>query len=717
MSKVPHEENSPHFQSPQQSIFDNVRVGGNLTVRDIIQQIFIGGDSPSQRKEFRNRQILLKQVKNEVDSRLEQSLHNAVLINLTKEKQPQQVKRPWDVEVKVGNQPSETLPQEERIIDFFDREAIAGKFLILGAPGSGKTTTMLELAGELVTRAENDVNQPMPVLFNLSSWKDDKQAIAQWLIDELKDKYGVRKNIGERWLKEHELLPLLDGLDELASERQEKCVQAINHFLESEERSLYLVVCSRFEEYLNYETQLQLNGAICLQSLADNQIRYYLAAIDLDYSELWQSLSNDPDLLELVRTPLFLSITLLAYKKISLEKWQKLLSAEARIQYLLDAYISEMLTRQISSQLYPPTKLPTARQTRLWLAWLAQQLQQESETEFLIERLQPFHLISSTNSNDLLIYLIADWGLSLLAGSFYGLTNKLIDKIGYKSKFKWHYLSVRYSPIGYLIDICIRPIIGIIEFIEFTIYLTIGYCRDKSTQEVFRSINDLLKTEITPNNMKYFVEKIDTFEIIVWSWKEIKSPLFTNFIIWLGLGIVFGIFFENHFNIEKGDLLGITLGLIYGLSFGLRQGLCNSLSISDIKVRKIPNEGIKNSLKNAYFIGLIFGFSFWIFISIITVYILIAFGLTKDTLLLFLCGLSWGLRKFFTFFLVYGGNACAQHFTLRLILHRNRSIPWNYSRFLDYCTKRMFLQRVGGRYRFIHRLLQEHFAQMALNQE
>jgi predicted NACHT family NTPase len=54
------------------------------------------------------------------------------------------------------------------------------------------------------------------------------------------------------------LLPLLDGLDELASERQEKCVQAINHFLESEDRSLYLVVCSRFEEYLNYETQLHL---------------------------------------------------------------------------------------------------------------------------------------------------------------------------------------------------------------------------------------------------------------------------------------------------------------------------------------------------------------------------------------------------------------------------------------------------------------------------
>jgi hypothetical protein len=38
-------------------------------------------------------------------------------------------------------------------------------------------------------------------------------------------------------------------------------------------------------------------------------------------------------------------------------------------------------------------------------------------------------------------------------------------------------------------------------------------------------------------------------------------------------------------------------------------------------------------------------------------------------------------------------------------------IPWNYARFLDYATERIFLQKVGG-YIFIHRLLLEHFAQM-----
>ncbi len=61
-----------------------------------------------------------------------------------------------------------------------------------------------------------------------------------------------------------------------------------------------------------------------------------------------------------------------------------------------------------------------------------------------------------------------------------------------------------------------------------------------------------------------------------------------------------------------------------------------------------------------------------------------------------------------------GGKACIQHFTLRLILYCNGYIPWNYARFLDYATERIFLQKVGGGYIFIHRLLLEHFAQMKL---
>ncbi|HEY9905096.1 MAG TPA: hypothetical protein V6D43_22160 [Candidatus Sericytochromatia bacterium] len=45
------------------------------------------------------------------------------------------------------------------------------------------------------------------------------------------------------------------------------------------------------------------------------------------------------------------------------------------------------------------------------------------------------------------------------------------------------------------------------------------------------------------------------------------------------------------------------------------------------------------------------------------------------------------------------GSSRVQHFILRVVFNFNGFIPWNYARFLNYATERMFLQRVGGRYR------------------
>jgi predicted NACHT family NTPase len=40
--------------------------------------------------------------------------------------------------------------------------------MILGNPGAGKTTTMLDLAQDLVMRSQQDCDYPIPLLLNLS---------------------------------------------------------------------------------------------------------------------------------------------------------------------------------------------------------------------------------------------------------------------------------------------------------------------------------------------------------------------------------------------------------------------------------------------------------------------------------------------------------------------------------------------------------------------
>ncbi len=82
--------------------------------------------------------------------------------------------------------------------------------LILGEPGAGKTTTLLQLARNLIGRAEQDVNHLIPVILNLSSWTNPTQPIATWIVDELNTKYQVPKAIGQAWLQQQQLLLLLD---------------------------------------------------------------------------------------------------------------------------------------------------------------------------------------------------------------------------------------------------------------------------------------------------------------------------------------------------------------------------------------------------------------------------------------------------------------------------------------------------------------------------
>ena len=243
------------------------------------------------------RDILLLQVGNEVQQRLSKSLHRIatqpLYLKPDAEEDPNQVEDPWECDVKVGEQPVVRLQQAD-IAALYDRQDIQGRLLILGDPGTGKTTVLLKLAEVLVARARE--TEPVPVLFNLSAWKQDSQSIEQWLVAELKRKYGVRAELGERWLRSGEIIPLLDGLDELASQRQEPCVERLNQFLQPGSWTGALIVCSRTKEHQLYATRLRLNNSLILQPWGEAKIKEYALRV-VDGPQLWQIIAADPLLL------------------------------------------------------------------------------------------------------------------------------------------------------------------------------------------------------------------------------------------------------------------------------------------------------------------------------------------------------------------------------------------------------------------------------------
>jgi flagellar biosynthesis GTPase FlhF len=114
------------------------------------------------------------------------------------------------------------LDMRQMLIETFGQDDIAGKLLILGTPGAGKTTALLSLAEQLVCGALAQSKTVIPVLFELSTWRNDNQSIQDWLIEQLYELHGGNPKAKryEQWLDQQVLLPLLDGLDELGLERQ-----------------------------------------------------------------------------------------------------------------------------------------------------------------------------------------------------------------------------------------------------------------------------------------------------------------------------------------------------------------------------------------------------------------------------------------------------------------------------------------------------------------
>jgi hypothetical protein len=105
-------------------------------------------------------------------------------------------------------------------------------------------------------------------------------------------------------------------------------------------------------------------------------------------------LEQDTNLLELVRTPFLLNITAMSYELLSLAQWQQLSSRAQRVEYLLDIYVQQMLQREIPSRVYRKHNAPNAKQTKRWLVSMAQYLQQESRTEFLLGKMQMSWLLT-----------------------------------------------------------------------------------------------------------------------------------------------------------------------------------------------------------------------------------------------------------------------------------------------------------------------------------
>jgi hypothetical protein len=152
------------------------------------------------------------------------------------------------------------------------------------------------------------------------------------------------------------------------------------------------------------------------------------------------------------------------------------------------------------------------------------------------------------------------------------------------------------------------------------------------------------------------------------------------------------------------SMLGyVAVGMVGGLAFGfVFQPLAAASALVSTRTAQ-PNQGIRLALRRTLIAGPVVG-------GILALIYGAMYGTIDGPRAGLLVGLNVGVVGLVLAGLLAGAATVTRHALVRCGLAVQGNAPWRYARFLDDAAGLSLLQKLGGGYLFMHRLLLEHFA-------
>jgi hypothetical protein len=169
------------------------------------------------------------------------------------------------------------------------------RLLIIGEPGAGKTVLLLNFAKRLISLAQGNPKFPIPIILDLSSWRDDDADFRTWLEHNLvhsAGEFGTTRKHAKELAKSKNLLLLLDGLDEVPESSRDSCMQQMFAYLQqiNNQRELdcqqlspfpEVIICCRTEEYKKMLANAPVQASVRIETLAEDEVIRELSEISM----------------------------------------------------------------------------------------------------------------------------------------------------------------------------------------------------------------------------------------------------------------------------------------------------------------------------------------------------------------------------------------------------------------------------------------------------
>jgi GTPase SAR1 family protein len=294
-----------------------------------------------------------------------------------------------------GRPPSDLSGQLDDIVDVFKRIP-SQRLVVLGEAGAGKT--VLSLRFTLGMLARRRPGQPVPVIFPLSSWHPGEEDLTDWMALQLAATYlggatSRRVRLARRLVDARQVLPVLDGLDEIAKPLRPLAIQSLNVTLGHDDRVLLTCRTDEYTATVEAADVITSAAVVVLQPLSLDDLGNYLPRtarkliwnhqVTTKWNPVLAFLGTYPDrpisqsLTHVLTTPLMTSLARAAYSDTNNDPAEllddKFINSDALENHLVDAFIAAVFPGY-------PTR-PSARnhdwaanQVQRWLAFLAAHL-------------------------------------------------------------------------------------------------------------------------------------------------------------------------------------------------------------------------------------------------------------------------------------------------------------------------------------------------------